>query len=113
VTPKGWLLKSGYTLRGNSVLFVTPSAEPQGPVLSCKALHGLSFGQRKATGPITVPSSFAPWTFPALAPMARDARAVSVAVKCILEITGKIRVGLGLKQKIHRVRERGSCQIMV
>lgn len=85
---------SRHILRGNSVRFVTPSAEPHGPVLSCEALQGLSSGQRNATGPITVPSALAPWTS-ALAPMAREARVVSVVVKRILRSTEMQMVDLG------------------
>lgn len=88
------IISNGHILRGNSVRFVTPSAEPQGPLLSLEALHGLSSGQRKATGPMTVPSALAPWTS-ALALMASEATVARVVVKRILNITESQRLELG------------------
>lgn len=44
---------------GKDVLLLTPLELPQGATLSDEALQGRSAGQRKATGPISVPS--APW----------------------------------------------------
>lgn len=86
----------GNILRGNSVLFVTPEDEPQGLVLSAEALQGLSSGHRKATGPMMVPSAFAPWTSAALTPMAREARVVKAVVERISKVTR--RCGLTLNE---------------
>lgn len=82
-------IEGSHILRGNCVRFVTPSAEPHGPVLSWEALQGLSSGQRKATGPMTVPSAPAPCTSAALALMAREVRVASVVVKRILSLEGE------------------------